>query len=1152
MKICPPKPFRFLRILLVLLTVFWHTNASATHSAGSDITYRCLGGLTYEITVSFYRDCGGVAEPSSITINCRSATASANLQLTAMKVPGYGNEITLPCTGNATNCNGGSGTGIREWKYRTIVNLPSAQSDWVFSYSICCRNCSITTIQSPCAANSVLYVEARLNNLNGVCNNSPTFTNIPVAYVCLGQNYNYNHGVKDTDGDSLVYSLVTPKTSTSTTVTFIPPSSTTSPIVSSTPFLLNPVTGDLDFTPAQLQIGILAILVKEYRNGTLIGSVIRDMQVYISPCSNTLPTLSGINNTSSNTISACVGESVCFNLQSADPDSNQLITLTSNDAITGATYMVNSGLRPSMNFCWTPSPADAGTTKSFTVKVQDNACPFNGVQVYSYHIQVHNKLKLNSTGSQCGQAIGSVSVQPLSGNNGYQWSNGANTTTVNNLTPGTYTVTVTTEGGCTLNDSIAVTNQGLFLINGQSNTSCPVSCSGKIGLKPSGGVEPYTYSWANGDTTADLFNLCSGNYSVTVTDIYGCTADSVFMIENTITPSIQLQTTDQICEIPGSATIAVSGQYHPYSYLWSTGDTTTSIAQLFQGNYWVKITDDTGCDTTLTFSIIEISSPPALQFTSTPASCYGFGDGTITLQTANTCTYLWNTGATTSAISSLVAGNYTVTITDPSGCKNTDTILISEPASLHLSSVIIHPHCLKPDGSVQIQVFGGNIPYQYQWSNGQTTALLNGVSDGIYTITVTDVNHCSYKDSVILNSTNLIQLSLDISSPGCHGQSNGMAVINPYNGNAPYSILWSDGTTAPVRNDLTAGSYTISVTDSMQCTVVRSFIITEPPPIEYSKLTSNSDCINGLGGSATINPKGGVSGYNCVWADSVTGFNRFDLMPGTYTFTLRDSAGCNLTDTVFIIDSSHVTIQSLNSTTICMGEKAHLIAENLEDDLQFQWYYNGMQLKGAIKKEFYTPVAGIYTLEVTTSCGKFMSNEISVTIQKLDHLQISNEQLICPGESAELTVSGGVSYKWLPANGLKDSLSERITVTPSESTVYSVIVTDAEGCTALASVKVVVICDDTSIPSGFSPNNDGVNDYFMIDGIENHPGNVIYIYNRWGNLVFKQKEYDNRWNGESNVSGPLSGQQLPDGTYYFLLDLNNNQPPVSGYVMLRR
>ena len=96
------------------------------------------------------------------------------------------------------------------------------------------------------------------------------------------------------------------------------------------------------------------------------------------------------------------------------------------------------------------------------------------------------------------------------------------------------------------------------------------------------------------------------------------------------------------------------------------------------------------------------------------------------------------------------------------------------------------------------------------------------------------------------------------------------------------------------------------------------------------------------------------------------------------------------------------------------------------------------------------------------------------------------------------------------------------------------------------------MCDSIDAPNGFSPNNDGVNDYFNIKGIEDFEGNVVFIYNRWGSLVFKQKNYDNKWDGKCNVSGALMGQDLPEGTYYFLIDLNNEGKPLSGYVVLKR
>ena len=319
------------KLALLWAILFQYEEAYATHAAGADFTYRCLGGLQYELNLTFYRDCGGVAEPNTIDINYHTKTGAytAMQTVTATKVLTSGQEITSPCASSTTKCNGGTYTGIRQWRYTAIVNLPGSAIDWVFSYQICCRNCAITTINTPCSSGiSNLYVEATLNNLDALCNNSPTFSSVPIAFVYVGQNFNYNHGVLDADGDSLVYSLITPRFNSTTDVTYISPHNTGNPILTSTPFIINSRTGDINFTPSQTEVGIMTVLVKEFRNQKLIGSVLRDMQVYTSVSSNSLPTASGINGNSGYTITSCANTPICFDIFTNDADSNQNVSIS--------------------------------------------------------------------------------------------------------------------------------------------------------------------------------------------------------------------------------------------------------------------------------------------------------------------------------------------------------------------------------------------------------------------------------------------------------------------------------------------------------------------------------------------------------------------------------------------------------------------------------------------------------------------------------------------------------------------------------------------------------------------------------------------------------------------------------------------------------
>ncbi len=563
-------------VMATILLVAGAEKAHATHAAGSDIKYRCLGGLQYEIEVTFYRDCGGVAEPSNITINYKSTNGNKNLNVTANKStdPTNGAEITVPCTTAASTCNGGSGTGIRKWIYKATVTLPSAQSDWVFSYSVCCRNCSITTVSNPCASNSVLYVEAKLNNLLASCNSSPTFSNIPIAFVCIGQNFNYNHGVIDPDGDSLAYQLITPMTSNNTYVSFLSPATATTPIKSSTPFTLNPTTGDLNFTPSQTQIGILALLVKEYRNGQLIGSVVRDMQVYTTPCTNNLPSASGINGTNNFSVTVCPGQQLCFTVNSADLDASQVVSMTTNNGIPNATYTISSGNRPTLTFCWTPTNNDIDLLpKTFTVTVRDNACPSNGIQTFSYNIYVPSPyFSVTSTNVSCnGAATGTATASPVySGNYSWSWNTTPvkTTATVTGLTAGTYSVTATDISGCSATQTVTITEpSGMTLSNTSTAASCSNVNNGNIDLTVTGGTAPYTYNWSSGQSTQDLTNVSAGTYTVTVTDANNCSKSSTITLASSYSLNVTLNVAAVACHggSTGAVTSSPSGGTGPYT-----------------------------------------------------------------------------------------------------------------------------------------------------------------------------------------------------------------------------------------------------------------------------------------------------------------------------------------------------------------------------------------------------------------------------------------------------------------------------------------------------------------------------------------------------------------------------------------------------------
>lgn len=1149
-------------VFFVLMLI--NKSAFATHSAGADIKYKYLSGNQYEVTVTFYRDCGGVSEPNSVTVNCKSQNGNFNFNVIANKVSGAnGQEITFPCSANPTTCNGGVATGIKKWTYSTIVTLPSQQSDWTFSYSICCRNCSITTISSPCASNSVLYVEAKLNNLLAINNSSPDFTNSPVAFVCLGQNFNYNHGVVEADGDSLYYELITPKTGANSTVNFIAPSSVINPISSSTPFTLNSLNGDINFTPNQMQIGVMAIRIKEYRNGQFIGSVIRDMQVYTQTCTNNLPTLSGINGGNNFVTSICANQQICFTINSIDLDNNQSITLNCNNGIPNASYVITPGNRPSLTFCWTPTTADiSNTPHTFTISVRDDACPMNGAQTFSYSILVNGpQFIIASSNNNCNSSQGSqLSISsPASASYTYLWNNGATTSYIANLTTGIYSVTATDQNGCSANQTFHLSSNGIAVTPSIIHPTCQGLNNGAISLTLAGGIAPYSYTWSNGATTKDLQQLTEGNYAVVITDANGCSETLTIQLVNNTVLTLNLTSGNTSCNNNnGWINISASNGSNPYSYQWNNGQTTNSISNLSPGNYSLTCTDANGCKATTIVTITGSQDSIDVTFNVSDVKCYGDSTGAINT-TINggsiPYTYLWNNNQTTANITNLTQGAYSITVTDANGCAITKSVSVSQPlAPLQFNASLYNVSC-KGDstGAIELFVSGALGNYIYLWSNDSTTKRIDNLSAGTYNVTVSDLNGCSLNKSYQINEPDSV-LSLTLSNNNTPCSSNNNSTITAFvnGGQSPYNYLWSTGAQASSINTNLNGNYSLTVTDANGCIESQTTIINNNSlPISIIPTTQNINCSIGQIGFITLNVNGGTAPYQYQWSNGSNSNAINNISAGNYICTITDATGCTKEYTKTISDITSVNAQVLASNEICVGEFASLNCDSLPSST-YQWYYNNEPLIGATTSFFSTPVGGTYYVVITTPCGQYQSNNIEIIVHALNHVQVNNDLIICQGESAQLHASGGASYQWTPAINIDNENFSDPTVTPDFSTDYTVTITDQYGCTATATVKVSVMCDSIDAPNGFSPNNDGINDYFNIKGIEDFEGNVVFIYNRWGSLVFKQKNYDNKWDGKCNVSGALMGQDLPEGTYYFLIDLNNEGKPLSGYVVLKR
>lgn len=453
-------------LFLALSFCFFIPLAEASHNMGGDITYTCLGGNQYRFSLSYYRDCSGISAPTSITFTINSASCGQNLSLTGTQVSATEATPVCPAQLSQTTCNGGTLQGVEVYIYEGVITLPVACNDWIVSYSDCCRNAAITN-----STGASFYVEALLNNLDAPCNNSPNFTSLPVPYICAGQVMNYNHGAVDAEGDSLVYTMIDPMQSATTVVTFNAGLSAPQPL-NTTPangMVFDPNSGQMTFTPNAGQVAVAAVLVEEYRNGVLIGSIVRDMQIVVINCTNNTPTVAtpaavtGGSNTNNNFFT-CEGNTLEFSIVATDVDLIDNLTLseTVTANLPGAT-VTTIGTNPmTVNVSW-PVPPGANSLYSFTLRFEDNACPILGFQVLGYTVQLPS-VRADGPTEYCPPSE-SVAISGIGSSAGgsYSWSPAAGLSctncanpTANLSAPASYTVTYTDPTGCTATDNVTI------------------------------------------------------------------------------------------------------------------------------------------------------------------------------------------------------------------------------------------------------------------------------------------------------------------------------------------------------------------------------------------------------------------------------------------------------------------------------------------------------------------------------------------------------------------------------------------------------------------------------------------------------------------------------------------------------------------------
>ena len=693
---------------------------------------------------------------------------------------------------------------------------------------------------------------------------------------------------------------------------------------------------------------------------------------------------------------------------------------------------------------------------TYIVTVTDQAGCM-AIESITIEIAPVNELSTIITSANCGLANGGIELgNSLPGNYSYGWSNGANSQDLVQVLSGIYSVTVTDDNGCFSTLEVEIPEEELTIILNETiapNTSC-INFNGSIGINilPE---ENYTIVWSNGDNTDEIIELASGTYSVTVS-LGDCQEIETYFVDDISAPADLLYTiTSPSCgESNGAIDLQLNGGTSPFTFLWSSGETSEDINGIGAGLYTVTVTGSDGCLAVAQVDVDAGMDSISIEEIILPnTSCTDYnGSISLTLMPEENYTFLWSNGYTTEDLENLASGIYTVTITYGNSCQEIESYVIDDiSAAPDLQYSITSPTCGGSNGEIDIQLLGGSSPFTYLWSTGEISEDLNGVEAGLYSITVSAADGCNtVSDIELIDAEILISIESIIQSNTSCTQPDGNidVTISPLD---TYTILWSTGATTEDLSGLSQGVYIITVSQG-ECTISDTFqILNENNPFTISSsATPNTSCISPNGAiDLNITPTGN---YDYIWSNGWSEEDLHSLTEGQYTVTVTDVNGCSMTSTFEI--ETNATLFFLSGISIantsCQVYNGSIDMSVTPPDLA----YNYLWSSGATTQDIQNLSPGNYSVTVTNFEGCMQDTFFTVSDQSapfmLSAISYPDTSCIQPSGSLDLSVSpaGMYFFSWSTGANTEDILS-------LSSGSYSVTVSDSfSSCTSTAVFEI--------------------------------------------------------------------------------------------------
>jgi hypothetical protein len=513
----------------------------------------------------------------------------------------------------------------------------------------------------------------------------------------------------------------------------------------------------------------------------------------------------------------------------------------------------------------------------------------------------------------------------------YLWSNGATTATVTNLTGGDHNVTVTS-GSDQITGDVSLTAPDEIIVAPSSTAACAGQNTGSASANADGGTGNLTYQWSNGATTPTINNVGASTYTVTVRDANNCSKTSSVTVQSSPAITVSGSVTNAECngQNSGSITVNPSGGTAPFSYLWSNGSNNQTVDNLLAGSYTITVTDNAGCTKTNTFNVTQ---PTVINTTSTVnnVTCNGGSNGSATLSVSGGTsgyTVQWSNGTTTSGnmstANNLAAGAYTATVTDANNCQKVVSVTVTAPPALAINATAQqNPSCFgSTNGSISVNTANGSGNVTYIWSNGTTGNSINNVAAGNYTVTATDANNCNNVKVITLSQPQAVLLAATPTSESCSGANNGQILIAPSGGTGNFTYNWSNNTTSNPAINLSAGSYTVTVTDAQGCTATSSSTVAAGQELMVTLVsTTPTSCLGASNGSISVSGANGTAPYTYTWSNGASGDSITNVTSGQITVTVTDIVGCTKASSFNIGSQTAFSLTQAGQTdVICFGQ----------------------------------------------------------------------------------------------------------------------------------------------------------------------------------------------------------------------------------------